>query len=947
MTTLEENPTINAVQPSLTPVRWIGTNGDWYDTANWSTGRVPTANDLVTIENTTRGTTYEITFSNGNPAYGGLNLLANNGGSLKLTGLTTYRGSNANDISIEARGNGSVIDLSDVTSLNGGRTLKVLNIDASQGGQINLSNVTRISGGTTEVFADGAGSSINLSRLTEFIDDDFTRSLIKTRNAGFINLAQVTNLEEVDLSTDNSVLYLERLSTYAGDNNVDAINGGQISLIRLNSVVGQILQLKATGTRSRIAISQQLDSSEYLIQEISGGDVIVSNNSSGLNYAPIVVTPISSQQAQEDQAFSFTIPANTIIDFDPFDNSSLVYTASLGDGGALPSWLSFNAATRTFSGTPNNSQVGRLNILVRATDGDGAFTSTRFNLDVINVNDAPVVSNAIADKNTAVGQNFNFTFANNTFTDEDLGDSLTYTATLENGSPLPSWLSFNATTRTFSGNPTNADAGTFNVYVTATDEAGASVTDTFALNISDPTINNPPSVANAIADQSTTEDQLFSFQVPENTFDDIDADPLTYSATLTDGTPLPSWLTFDPATSTLSGTPTNSDIPTFSITYSIRVTATDPENASVSDDFALTLTNVNDAPSLAIPISDQGTVIDRSFSYELPDNTFTDIDPGEILNYSASLVDGSPLPSWLTFEPISETFSGTPSVADYGALEINVVATDSSGASISDVFALNIDIDAAQYGASYPDLSAAYGYDLSGLRDHYRDLGRAEGRSPDLFDEFRYVASNTDLIPIIGMDGDAAARHYIESGLNEGRSLTSFQSDQYIASYGDLISSLGYNIMAGSIHYIQSGFGEGRAADTFDEYRYLAGYDDLLDYYESDVVGATAHYILFGSQFSVGAEGRDPLAFKPDIYVASYGDLIQALQPINSGNYSSKINYGSAHYVVAGRAEGRAREIFNPASYLANNSDVAADPIYGSDPTRHYIEFGYFEDRVV
>lgn len=955
MTTLEENPTINAVQPALTPVRWIGTNGDWYDAANWSTGRVPTANDLVTIENTTRSSTYEITFSNGNPIYGGLNLLASNGGSLKLRGLTTFRGSSTNDIDIKATGNGSVIDLSDVTSLSGGRTLKVLNIDALQGGQINLSNVTRISGGTTEVSADGAGSLINLSRLTEFIDDDFTRSLIKTRNAGFINLAQVTKLEEVDLNSDNSVLYLERLTTYVGDNNVDAINGGQISLIRLNSVLGQILQLKATGTRSRIAISEQLDASEYLIEEISGGDVIVSNSSSGLNYAPFVLTAIPSQQTQENTAFNFTVPANTFTDLDPSD-TSLIYTASLGDGGALPSWLSFNATTRTFSGTPNNSQVGRLNLLVRATDNDGASTSTRFNLDVINLNVPPVVSNPITDQNTAVGQNFNFTFANNTFTDEDLGDSLTYTATLENGSPLPSWLSFDATTRTFNGTTTNADVGTLNVRVTATDLVGTSVTDIFALNILDPTINNPPSVANAIADQSASEDQLYTFTVPSTTFSDPDVDDvLTYSATFTDGSPLPAWLTFDPATSTFSGTPTNADIPSFSITYSIRVTATDPENASVSDDFDLTLTNVNDAPSLAVPISDQGTIIDRSFSYDLPDNTFTDIDPGEILNYSASLVDGSPLPSWLTFDPISLTFLGTPSVNDYGALEISVIATDASGASVSDVFALNIDIDAAQYGASYPDLIPVYGYNLSGLREHYRDFGRSEGRNPDLFDEFRYVASNTDLLnePTIFdpntrfVNADGAAQHYIESGFNEGRSLTSFQSDQYIASYGDLISAFGYNLTAGSIHYLQFGIVEGRAADTFDEYRYLAGYNDLLDFYGVDVTGATQQYILNGSEFSVGSEGRDPLEFKPDIYIASYDDLIQALQPFNNDNYLSQINYGSLHYVIAGRAEGRERAIFNPASYLANNPDVAADPFYANDPTRHYLVFGYSEGRVV
>ena len=34
-------------------------------------------------------------------------------------------------------------------------------------------------------------------------------------------------------------------------------------------------------------------------------------------------------------------------------------------------WLTFNAATRTFSGTPLNADVGSLNLKVTATDATG------------------------------------------------------------------------------------------------------------------------------------------------------------------------------------------------------------------------------------------------------------------------------------------------------------------------------------------------------------------------------------------------------------------------------------------------------------------------------------------------------------------------------------------------------------------------------------------------
>ena len=62
-----------------------------------------------------------------------------------------------------------------------------------------------------------------------------------------------------------------------------------------------------------------------------------------------------------------------------------------------------------------------------------------------------------------------------TFNDGD-GDALTYTATKADGSPLPTWLSFDASTRTFSGIP--ATAGTVAVKVTASD-GDASISDEF------------------------------------------------------------------------------------------------------------------------------------------------------------------------------------------------------------------------------------------------------------------------------------------------------------------------------------------------------------------------------------------------------------------------------------------------------------------------------------
>ena len=98
-------------------------------------------------------------------------------------------------------------------------------------------------------------------------------------------------------------------------------------------------------------------------------------------------------------------------------------------------------------------------------------------------NAAPTVANAILDQTATVGTALNYAFPTNTFADTDAGDTLTYTATQSDDSALPSWLTFAAATRTFSGTPQAADVGTVSVKVTASDGTD-SVSDTFDIVVS-------------------------------------------------------------------------------------------------------------------------------------------------------------------------------------------------------------------------------------------------------------------------------------------------------------------------------------------------------------------------------------------------------------------------------------------------------------------------------
>ena len=108
------------------------------------------------------------------------------------------------------------------------------------------------------------------------------------------------------------------------------------------------------------------------------------------NDAPTVANPVPGQTAFEDTAFSYTFAANTFADVDAGD--ILTYTTNLTGFLPLPGWLSFDAATRNYSGTPLNADVGVLTLVLTATDVASVSIADTFVLTVTNTNDPPTFS---------------------------------------------------------------------------------------------------------------------------------------------------------------------------------------------------------------------------------------------------------------------------------------------------------------------------------------------------------------------------------------------------------------------------------------------------------------------------------------------------------------------------------------------------------------------------
>ena len=98
----------------------------------------------------------------------------------------------------------------------------------------------------------------------------------------------------------------------------------------------------------------------------------------------------------------------------------------------------------------------------------------------------------------------------------------------------------------------------------------------------------------------------------------------------------------------------------------------------------------NSPPGLAQPLADGAATEDEAFSYVVPVDAFSDPDPDDALSYTASLTGGGALPAWLSFDPLTRTFSGVPTNADVGDFEGTVTATDLFGASASAGFLISV-----------------------------------------------------------------------------------------------------------------------------------------------------------------------------------------------------------------------------------------------------------------
>ncbi len=190
---------------------------------------------------------------------------------------------------------------------------------------------------------------------------------------------------------------------------------------------------------------------------------------------PTLTAQTANQSWFEGRAVSLTLPAGTFTD--P-QGQTLAYTATLAGGQPLPGWLSFNAVTRTFSGTaPASTQS--LAIKVTATDTSGLSASESF---TATVQPALVLAEPTPNQTWTDGQTVAFTLPVGTFADAP-GQRMTFAAHQTSGPSVTSWLHFNVTPDMLYGTVPAGATGTVGLEVIATDSLRMTAIDAFTVTL--------------------------------------------------------------------------------------------------------------------------------------------------------------------------------------------------------------------------------------------------------------------------------------------------------------------------------------------------------------------------------------------------------------------------------------------------------------------------------
>ncbi|MEI5637740.1 MULTISPECIES: Ig-like domain-containing protein [unclassified Pseudoalteromonas] len=483
---------------------------------------------------------------------------------------------------------------------------------------------------STQAESNEATVSINITPVNDLpvaanftpnIDEDTAKSALAVR-------ASATDVEDIN---PTGTITLESQPTI-GQAEVDLDNG--------------------TITYTPNANETGSDSFTYSILDSEGGKsniATISVNIGAVNDRPIAAN--DEVTTEEDTETTLAILANDSDVEDQGFESSAIVLEDKGDGAGNYELADVTVgADGLLNITPKQDQNGMLTFTYTVDDSEGLRSEPAMvTVNITAVNDAPVAEDNTAqlleDGNIEIN-----VLGNDSDVDSQLNASSVAIVSQPQGGTLQLLASGNIVytpIANFFGN----DAFTYTVQ-----DAEGLVSNLATVNITVTSVNDAPVISGTPL-TSASEDEAYSF-TPTAT--DTDNDPLIFSVSS-----LPIWATFDDITGTISGTPIEGQDGTYS---DIVITVSDGQVDASLPAFAITVSPVNDAPSISgTPSANVNQDEDYSFT-----PTASDVDSENLV----FAIENAPV--WASFDSTTGSLSGTPVREDVGTYS-NIIISVSDG----------------------------------------------------------------------------------------------------------------------------------------------------------------------------------------------------------------------------------------------------------------------------
>lgn len=279
------------------------------------------------------------------------------------------------------------------------------------------------------------------------------------------------------LSMNDSTIYMQR----------DTL-GTSWTFYSTRNSTGWSTPVKLLSTNMQTHYFQETQLKNYYLASTPGGNsdicrLVIHNSDTTIQSLGV---PINNLQTEND--FFIARDESYIIFFRLSSPYNLFISYHRADGKwTNPKSFGPNINTNIYECCPFVTRDNKYLFFTRGASAMSSYYTYWVKIDNIidslrHTNFIPYLKNQISNQSDTVGHLFTFTVPDSTFVDDDGNNTLTYSATLYGGGSLPSWLSFNPSTRTFSGTPT--EAGTLTIKLTVTDTANTSTFCIFYLGVS-------------------------------------------------------------------------------------------------------------------------------------------------------------------------------------------------------------------------------------------------------------------------------------------------------------------------------------------------------------------------------------------------------------------------------------------------------------------------------